>query len=113
MKKALIISTCIISAIIFLFCSCSEYGTSVQIIDDNASLSINDDDFSRTKYINSIEEYEAVLLSKANGAIDFDNEMVVVYSFEDINQRELKIQSVSVSDDFAEIVLAHKKDFPA
>ena len=111
---------------------CSQIDKSVQIINDNAVDSINKDFYdknyvngayysdnvvlndpeyptTRTLIIHSMDEYKEIFTSTIDSAVDFQSQMIVVYSFADINKRTIEIKKISTSEDSINIVLAHKK----
>lgn len=127
-KFLLIVSVCF-SVMIAGFCGgCSRGALDSSILNDNAAALIDKDFYdsnrikgaydaehsafeegdypdSRTLLINTQAQYDAVFASTAGIDIDFQNEMIVVYSFVATNTREITIQKASVLEDAVKIEL--------
>lgn len=113
--------------------SCSKDNNNIRIINDNATGFINVDFYaknlirgayydnnyayddpdcpdSRTVLISNLEQFNSVFSSDATLDIDFQSEMLVVYSYTAINTRNLSIHKSSNIDGIFKIELITEKN---
>ena len=113
--------------------SCSKVNNNTRIINDDATDFINDDYYaknlirgayydynyayedpdcpdSRTVLISNFEQFNSVFSSNATFDIDFQSEMLVVYSYTAMNTRNLSIHKSSNIDGILKIELTTEKN---